>query len=151
MRLLGWPRRSLFTTKVAVGVTTGDNANSPIILTSIASSMGLFATVTPTATFAPVARQHTDYQITWGVAPGSILLRLQRALPARGYLWKSLKMWEPPLACRKTSLARRERFLHFYSFTFLPFKGSAAITKQTLKNTVVMTNLHNKSAKVRAI
>ena len=48
-------------------------------------------------------------------------------------------------------------FLLFYIFVFLPVgataqpAGSVAITKQTLKNTVVMTNLHNKSAKVRAI
>ena len=77
--MLGWPRRSLFTIKAAVGVTTGDNANSPIILTGIASPMGRLAAVTPTATFAPIARQQTDYLITWGVAPGSILLRFQRA------------------------------------------------------------------------
>ena len=56
MSLLRWPRRSLLSIKVAVGVMLGKSANTNIIQTNIATVTGSPAVVTPTATFAPTAR-----------------------------------------------------------------------------------------------
>ena len=77
MSLLKWPRRSLFSITVAAGVTavslfgcsgrrwfvennhgtiTGIMLVIPIVKAVIAVVIGIFAEVTPTATFAPVAR-----------------------------------------------------------------------------------------------
>ena len=87
--------------KVAVDVTLGNNANTAIIQTSITTVTDIPAVITPTATFieSRLRLGHPSKLValglhcfcaysarcswgdgTWGVAPGSKLLRFQRAL-----------------------------------------------------------------------
>ena len=57
MSLLKWPRRSLFYVAVAVGVTTASMLIAETIAVLTMGIMDIMSTITPAATFAPVARQ----------------------------------------------------------------------------------------------
>ena len=82
MSLLGWPRRSLLSIKVAVGVTLGNNANTPIIHVGITSDVMAIPVVLTLRYFCAYSALCLRRGYTWGVAPGYILLRFQRALRA---------------------------------------------------------------------
>ena len=82
MSLLGWPRRSLLSIKVAVGVTLGNNANTPIIHVSITSDVVAIPVVLTLRYFCAYSALCMRGNGTWGVAPGYKLLRFQRVLLA---------------------------------------------------------------------
>ena len=82
MSLLRWPRRSLLSIKVAVGVTLGNNANGDHYTNKQSHGHGNACWGNAYGYFCAYSAHCPRRGHTWGVAPGFILLRLQRALPA---------------------------------------------------------------------
>ena len=56
MSLLGWPRRSLFSIKVIASVIAASMTIAGKMIVCVMGIMDIVAAITPTATFAPVAR-----------------------------------------------------------------------------------------------
>ena len=80
MSLLRWPRRSLLSIKVAVGVTA---ASQSMIEAVVVWAMGTVDIIPADLTlryFCACSAHCCVGDYTWGVAPGFILLRFQRAL-----------------------------------------------------------------------
>ena len=82
MSLRRWPRRNLRSIKVTVGVTLGNNANGDYYTNKQSHGHGNACWGNAYGYFCAYSALCPRGNNTWGVAPGFILLRLQRALPA---------------------------------------------------------------------
>ena len=82
MSLLRWPRRSLLYVKVPVGVTLGNNANGDYYTNKQSHGHGNACWGNAYGYFCAYSALCPRRGHTWGVAPGFILLRLQRVLLA---------------------------------------------------------------------
>ena len=82
MSLLRWPRRSLLYVKVAVGVISTNTSITEAAFVWVMETVDIIPPALTLRYFCACSAHCLCGDDTWGVAPGFILLRLQRALIA---------------------------------------------------------------------